>query len=211
MRDLSNASPANFLALFIIDHGITLSSVKIDKNPSNDEFQGNHYEVTLQRASQRRMTTYFSKGYGHEGKSPEVFEVLNCLQSDCWLVRNNETFDDFCRELGYDTDSRRAEKIYEACKKTERDLDRFMGNEMQSFLEADVTPADLINQEFHFEVNKVKTTFVKVQAPDKEAAKELLQKLYDCGEINFHQFPRKGYLECHCPGGQWEKIRDLEH
>lgn len=45
----------------------------------------------------------------HYPKEPTAYDVLACLQK-C----DPGTFEDFCSEFGYDTDSRKAEKIYKA-------------------------------------------------------------------------------------------------
>jgi hypothetical protein len=46
------------------------------------------------------------------GKKPSLYNVLTCLQK-----YEVGTFEDFCSEFGYDTDSRRAKKIYKAVSK----------------------------------------------------------------------------------------------
>jgi hypothetical protein len=46
-----------------------------------------------------------------EGKPPKPYDILACLEK-----YDYESFEDFCSELGYDTDSRNAERIYNACK-----------------------------------------------------------------------------------------------
>ena len=43
------------------------------------------------------------------GKIPTAYDVLSCLTK-----HEINDFDDFCDEFGYDTDSRKAEKIYKA-------------------------------------------------------------------------------------------------
>ena len=45
---------------------------------------------------------------------PEVLDVLNCLVADAQCVEYSD-FADFCAELGYDEDSRKAHSIYQAC------------------------------------------------------------------------------------------------
>jgi hypothetical protein len=44
-----------------------------------------------------------------EGEAPTAYDVLACLQK-----YDVGTFEDFCGEFGYDVDSRKAEKIYNA-------------------------------------------------------------------------------------------------
>ena len=47
----------------------------------------------------------------HYPVTPTAYDVLACLQK-----YDIGTFEDFCSEFGYDTDSRSALKTYEACK-----------------------------------------------------------------------------------------------
>lgn len=47
-----------------------------------------------------------------EGKKPTAYDILACLTK-----YNPYTFEDFCSEYGYDTDSRRAKKTYKAVQK----------------------------------------------------------------------------------------------
>lgn len=56
---------------------------------------------------------YYGKVYekNPEYKIPSAYDVLACLTKN-----DVGTFEDFCLEFGYDTDSRRAEKIYNAVK-----------------------------------------------------------------------------------------------
>lgn len=44
-----------------------------------------------------------------EGTPPTAYDVLTCLQK-----YDVGTFENFCSEFGYDTDSRKAEKVYKA-------------------------------------------------------------------------------------------------
>lgn len=46
-------------------------------------------------------------------------------------------FEDFCAEMGYDSDSRSAEAIWKACAKVETSLKRLLGDDYETFLYAD--------------------------------------------------------------------------
>lgn len=48
---------------------------------------------------------------------PTVTDVMYCLVSDAQCAEYGD-FDDFCDNLGYDNDSREAERIYNACRDT---------------------------------------------------------------------------------------------
>lgn len=60
-------------------------------------------------------------------KKPSAASVLYCLLSDASL--GAELFADFCADMGYDEDSRKALAIYEACQKTAAELRMFTGDE----------------------------------------------------------------------------------
>lgn len=49
-------------------------------------------------------------------ESPKLTDVLECLEADASL--GEMLFKDFCDDLGYDTDSRKALEIYESCQDT---------------------------------------------------------------------------------------------
>lgn len=64
---------------------------------------------------------------------PTRDEVLGSLASDCSL--GEQTFRDFCGDLGYDTDSRKALATWEACNNMVDDLRRLFGGDYQAFTE----------------------------------------------------------------------------
>lgn len=54
---------------------------------------------------------------------PESVDVIQSLLSDA----TEESFDDFCSDMGLDTDSRRALAMWEACRESERVMRRCFG------------------------------------------------------------------------------------
>lgn len=58
---------------------------------------------------------------------PEIEDVLNCLAMDASSVENARDFEDFANELGYDSDSRSAEKTYRICQEQARELESLLG------------------------------------------------------------------------------------
>lgn len=52
----------------------------------------------------------------------ENISAFYCFLSDA--ISAKETFEGFCSEFGYDTDSRKAEKIYKACVKSLKKAER---------------------------------------------------------------------------------------
>ena len=69
-----------------------------------------HWRCVL-RHDGRRMTVYFSMGPALTGE-PKVSEVMESLLSDSLVEQD---FHEFCRDMGYDEDSRKAERVHKAC------------------------------------------------------------------------------------------------
>lgn len=68
-------------------------------------------ELTKEQAKRKALERYGNL-HGIESKPPEpvtAYDLLSCLQK--YPV---ESFEDFCAEFGYNTDSRKAEKLYSA-------------------------------------------------------------------------------------------------
>jgi hypothetical protein len=95
----------------------------------NDVTKADHWKVTFSKIRcgvPKRLTVDYYMGIGHEGEAPKTEDVLDSLAMDAqayWL-----DFDGFCDEFGYDKDSRKAEKIYNACRHNSARLERFCGD-----------------------------------------------------------------------------------
>ena len=118
---------------FIERHQITMTSERAGSNPSNPEWKdANHWRCIL-ALGKRRMVVHFSKGYGHKGAEPTAAEVLDCLALDASGVQGM-SFGDWAAEYGYDTDSRKAERLYRATRKQGGQLAHFLGAADYDFL-----------------------------------------------------------------------------
>lgn len=60
---------------------------------------------------------------------PKPHDLIQCLASDASSAQNAGSFEEFANELGYDTDSRKAEKIYLECQQTALRLQQWLGLE----------------------------------------------------------------------------------
>lgn len=114
------------LADFIGAHRITCGSTPTTSNPNIDPDGPpmDHWRCELQRAG-RRWTVYFSVGKGHKGAPPTCADVLDCLASDSCGV--DQSFEDWAADLGYDTDSRKAERTFRICQEQARKLKAILG------------------------------------------------------------------------------------
>jgi len=114
---------------------ITMTVERADRNPNMaDSDNMDHWKCRFRTSDGRRMTVTFSMGSGHNGKRPTAVEVLDCLASDAAGIENTGDFDDWCADYGYDTDSRKAERIYRACQREAGKLRQFLGHLYQPAL-----------------------------------------------------------------------------
>jgi len=67
--------------------------------------------------------------YGPHVVKPKHSDILYCLAMDA-DVENQGSFEEWASNYGYDEDSRKAEKIYRACKEQTDDLKRVLGAEL---------------------------------------------------------------------------------
>ena len=88
--------------------------------PFNAENYHNHQVVVVNRENRRRMRFMFWASI----MKPELcsrYDVLNafyCFLSDA--ASGLLSFEEFCREFGYDTDSRTAYRTWQACQYSSR-------------------------------------------------------------------------------------------
>lgn len=109
--DFLNETRTEFKALFF----------KHDYHFVDDHDKRDIYQITLKRGS-RGFNFNFGQslkasqkigvnGFLIAGQVPTAYDVLACL-TKC----DPGSFEEFCEDYGYDTDSRKAEKVYNAVK-----------------------------------------------------------------------------------------------
>lgn len=83
-------------------------------NDGDNTEHGNHYRVTLSKTGKRITFDFWgSIADARAGlRTERPYSVLACLSSDATCP---ETFDDFCGDYGYDTDSRKAYRDFKRC------------------------------------------------------------------------------------------------
>jgi hypothetical protein len=95
---------------------------RVDNNPHMAGFQGYHYKCILSYDG-RRITVYFSKGYGLKGEEPSIEEILSCLFTDIDSMNSSGGFGFWADELGYTGgEIAKAEKIYKTIQRQEKQL-----------------------------------------------------------------------------------------
>lgn len=65
---------------------------------------------------------------------PTLETVLDCLRSDCVSIDNSPLWEDWASDLGYNVDSIKDKKVYEACVEEYQNLRTFFKNHFRLFL-----------------------------------------------------------------------------
>jgi hypothetical protein len=89
------------------------------------------YKVTL-TYQRRRMTVPFFMGSALDHE-PTAADVLSCLCSDAMGVENAGSFEDWCAEYGFATDSRKAEATFKACERNAAKVRQLLGEDFDTF------------------------------------------------------------------------------
>jgi hypothetical protein len=117
------------------------------KEDNYDGIKGSHtHTVKLTRYGSETVSMKFTAGCAHrtpqpkhkwnggytihevsmnqatEPNPPSLSDVVYALLMDSQAVMHGQSFEDFCGDFGYDTDSREAKKIYKGCIKQWRKL-----------------------------------------------------------------------------------------
>lgn len=104
--------------------GVFVKIGSIKKRSDGNEIvdsHGKHFLVTVTRSP---LELKFEFSIGSARKSTSTAEVLHCLLDEYELRERLDTFDMFCRELGYDTDSRKAMAVWESLEKSRLDVEK---------------------------------------------------------------------------------------
>lgn len=126
--------PRSDLAKLCDSLRITCTAVYGANKTSPNDFKGSHpYRVTL-RKGRRTLSTDFFMGSAHTSE-PTAADVLSCLCSDTFA--GEQTFEDFCSELGYDPDSRKAERTWKTCRSMAPKVRRFLGDDFDRVARAE--------------------------------------------------------------------------
>lgn len=115
----------------IINLGLEMTDhYQVIANPNFNDAnaaQMTHWKCHLNCAKTgQNMVVYFSMGSGHNGKPPKLADLLDCLAMDAASVEDT-SFEDWAADLGYDADSRKAERTYLTCQNEAAKLLRFLG------------------------------------------------------------------------------------
>lgn len=94
-----------------------------------DEQKRYIFNCTLTRKRQK-FTLDFGQSIAAEDTPPTMYDILSCITK-----YNPETFEDFCSEYGYNTDSINAQKTYKAVKREFNGVNRLFGDILEELQE----------------------------------------------------------------------------
>ena len=86
--------------------------------------EARHFKFSIIRGSGAVISGWYSQGSAHKAP-PTLQDVISCLLMDTSDIEQD--FEDWASDLGFDPDSRKAEKMFKACQKTGEDLERMFG------------------------------------------------------------------------------------
>jgi hypothetical protein len=115
---------------YVKEQGIRVEILEdFDYQRDEDGWEHRAFNLRLHRG-QRSLTTKWRQGLGiHTSPDETPAEILNSLVWDAASYADAEDFEDFASSLGYDCDSRKAEKVYRECGKLHKRLVRFLGGD----------------------------------------------------------------------------------
>ena len=128
---------------FIQARGLTMKAISVRGNPLMTDMPtgSKHFRCAIS-GRDYKISVPFSVGPGIVenwnrqrtliGKPvyrPELADVLDCLASEATGLENSKDFNDWCSEYGYDSDSRKAERIYNAVQEQTEELSRLLDAE----------------------------------------------------------------------------------
>lgn len=115
---------------------LTIGEPTYGKHPLWDKDDDRYnFPFTFSRVvngKRRQFTETFGQSIAAGSKKPRAHELLYCLQKS-----DPGSFENFCRDFGYDTDSRKAERTYKAVCKEWQNVDKLWHDVLDKLQEID--------------------------------------------------------------------------
>lgn len=108
---------------------------KGDKPSGWDGQNWNHHIITVKNLKTGKRTSFdfwASIARPHLSTKDDILGAFRCFLDDC--VCGLESFEDFCADLGYDTDSRRAEATWKACRRSAEKFKRISTDDIYDLI-----------------------------------------------------------------------------
>ncbi len=121
-----------FCETFTVEVKLTKYPPEMQDAPhwADDGKHGNRYRVKVSHpglsAAKLSFDFWGSIRDREQNKHPSKYDILACLSSDSHCA---DDFDDFCGDTGYDSDSRKARKLWKRCTKFAKQIRAFFNAE----------------------------------------------------------------------------------
>lgn len=114
----------------------TSTSLTIKFKKYGPHFEGDKQSRNIYRCRLKNELGSYNFNFGQsidgtqKGEAPSAYDILTCLTK-----YDPVSFEDFCSDFGYDSDSRSAEKIYKAVAKEWKAIDKLFTSEQIELLQ----------------------------------------------------------------------------
>lgn len=118
------------------DRTLSMMATSIPSEPmvgDDEKWEHDSWNIVLTFQG-RSMGVKFHTGSGHRPNTPTIGDVLSSLSSDVSTVIDSRGFEDWAGDLGYDTDSRKAERTYNAVLAQVDELRELLGDDFLDVL-----------------------------------------------------------------------------
>ena len=94
------------------DKRVTMTCEQVGVSPDAPDWAAQEWRITLRHDGRRMSFPYYGGGAASDPTADDVVETI-AMDAHALAV----SFEEWCDEYGYDTDSRSAERTYRACRK----------------------------------------------------------------------------------------------
>ena len=119
--------PSDSLQSFVVEQGISMTAEEVLVSPflSDNDTASTRWVCTLRVADRHMTVVYESLGQA----KLELWPVLVRLVAQCETLRNAPELESWCKAVGMDPDSRRAERVFSLVNRQCGDLEGLLGTQ----------------------------------------------------------------------------------
>lgn len=111
---------------FLAKHSIKFSAKLTNKKspPWSPDRKVNHFVVTLSKGKKRISFDFWDSQHNKQAgiETLDAYSALSCVSSDIYCA---DTFEEFCGDFGYNTDSRKDLATFKRCSAFAKKLNAF--------------------------------------------------------------------------------------
>lgn len=103
---------------FTVSEKLVKEGVRFPNTDVHDQTRHNQFKITIKGDAGRVSFDYYGSDFDRQAGKVSMDEADLKGAVECFLrdaMSGGDSFEYFCDDMGYDSDSRKAEKIYKAC------------------------------------------------------------------------------------------------